>query len=186
VTDRAAKLERVVMPALAVVLFFAAWLAKLWYDTSSSRDENVWGLLFWPVAAAMVLVTCRAVLVWLPAGARTAVFEYPWQSEVVRVCCAVTCAASIVVLGRVALFVRSENWYFEAAWAYSSGPAIVLVSLPVLTFLAAAALWPTTRSPARARDLLSVCFNGLAMFLLLHVWWFLSRAACETCSGPAL
>jgi hypothetical protein len=184
VTDLASKVKRVALPPIAMICLFATWADKLWYDTSSPAKENVWAWLYWPALVATLLTTFWAILAWLPPRVRTVAVEYPWQKEIVRGLCGITCTASVVVLGRAAVFVRNENWYFEAAWAYSSTSAVVILTSPILTLLAGAALWPTTRAPERLRDLLGICFNAVAVYVLVQLWRFLSRVACEACCGP--
>jgi hypothetical protein len=174
------------MPPLAVGLLFSSWLLRLWYDSSSSREEAFWAWLFWPAVAATLFVSIRALFVWLPQGARAWVVAYPWQFEAVRIVCGVVGFASLVVLGRAAIFIKSDNWFFESAWVYYSAPALLIVTGPVLTFVAAVALWPQRGAQSRLRDLLSLVFGVIALFTLAAIWSFLSRVGCEVCSGPAL
>ncbi len=180
--QRFARFERLLAPPVALALACLAWLFRLWYDTSSSREETFWAWLFWPSVAASMLAAARALLVWLPSHLRRTVIEYPWQFEITRALSALLAFMSILVLGRIAIFIGSDNWYFDAAWSYLPSPALVVTGLPVLVLIGAAGLWPRSRAQA-PRDLLTFAFAVVALYLLVVVWSFLSRIACETCSG---
>jgi hypothetical protein len=178
--------ERVVIPPVAFGFMLAAWLLKLWYDTSSPRDEHFFAWFYWPTFGAAAFFAIRAVFIWLPPALQSAATSRRWDAVVARGACLVLAASSLFTFGRVLMFIRSANWYFETAWAYYSAPGIVLFALPPLTFIGSIALWPARTNPAPPRSLLTVLFAFVGTFVLYQLWVMLSRVACEACSGPAL
>jgi hypothetical protein len=179
------RIERIIGIPLTLAFLFGAWLLKLWYDTAGPEHETFWAWLFWPVAAASIFVLARTIFVWLPATGQSAVVLYPWQLTALHAVCFIVCACSAVVFGRVLLFIRAENWYFENAWAFTSAPAVLFFATPILTFVGAAAIWPS-EAKLGLRHILIPIFGFIAIYVLVQVWRFLTYAACTWCSGPAL
>lgn len=179
------RVERLLMPVCAVVAVAAAWLLKLWYDTSSYTDQTSLALYFWPAVGGAAFFSLRAVYLWMPQRLQQASLTFAWELTAARVTCVTLAAASLLTLGRELIFMNSGNPYVEHLWAYYAGPARLFFSVPPLTLIGSIALWPA-RSTHRPRSILTIAFAALALYALYNLWQMLTTFGCVSCSGPAL